>query len=262
GESPRNPPETAGIGDLKAAPERLFHVKHSERDPTAIPENGGFSAKEAEFLAQNLPDCPPERLQGALTLLGTHLDELETWAPRLNLVGAGSRMEWLRRHFLDSLLAAAFLEQRCGGSVHSLVDIGSGAGFPGLPLAAMLQPRRTILIEPRQRRAHFLRAVVRRRPEIPVEVANTRLESFSERLPRAAVVSRATFSDQAELLKGCLPWTGEGSIVMALCAPSAPIPAGEFLQGAYEELAPAAYRLPGGAEDHQLRFWRRVPSNR
>ena len=232
-------------------------MKHSQQGTDEGPENGRFSAKEAEFLAQNLPDCPPERLHSALGLLGAHLDELETWAPRLNLVGAATRMEWLRRHFLDSLLAAAFLEQRWGGRVQSLVDIGSGAGFPGLPLAAILQPQRTILIEPRQRRAHFLRAVARRWPDMPVEVANTRLESFAERLPRAAVVSRATFSDQTELLRGCLPWTGEGSIVMALCAPTAPRPARELPQGAFEELEPTSYRLPGGSEDHQLRFWRR-----
>ena len=236
-------------------------MKHSEQELAAGPENGGFSAKEAEFLAQNLPDYPPERWPSALALLGAHLDELETWAPRLNLVGAATRMEWLRRHFLDSLLPAAVLEQHWGGRVPSLVDIGSGAGFPGLPLAAMLQPQRTILIEPRQRRAHFLRAVARRWPEIPVEVANMRLESFAEQLPPTVVVSRATFSDQAELLKGCLPWTGEGSIVMALCAPTAPRPAREFPQGVYEELASTLYRLPGGAEDHQLRFWRRGPSD-
>lgn len=235
----------------------MFHVKQSDPETARIAENRGFSADEVDFLTRNLPEELHPLLSEALPLLEAHLSELEIWAPRLNLVAAGTRKEWLRRHFLDSLRSAGPLVEECGGSIGSLMDVGSGAGFPGIPLAALLRPERTLLVEPRQRRAHFLRAVARRCPQPNMEILNERLEDLSITLPQTVVVSRATFSDLSMLLATCLSRIGNGSLVMALCSPEAPWPESEELRSGYETLNALAYKLPETDRQHEVRLWRR-----
>ncbi len=84
-----------------------------------------------------------------------YLDELRKWAVRTNLVGS-TRDDALRRHVEDSLAAVRHLPH--GAQV---VDLGSGAGFPGLPLLIARPDLKLTLVESRERRVHFLRQVVR-----------------------------------------------------------------------------------------------------
>jgi 16S rRNA (guanine527-N7)-methyltransferase len=83
------------------------------------------------------------------------LTELRRWAPRTNLVGS-TEPAALRRHVEDSLAAAQWLPH--GARV---VDLGSGAGFPGIPLVIVRPDLDLTLVEIRERRVHFLRHVVR-----------------------------------------------------------------------------------------------------
>jgi 16S rRNA (guanine527-N7)-methyltransferase len=83
------------------------------------------------------------------------LAELRNWAPRTNLVGSTDSAA-LERHVCDSLAACEALPP--GARV---VDLGSGAGFPGLPLAIVRPDLAMTLVEIRERRVHFLRHVVR-----------------------------------------------------------------------------------------------------
>jgi len=82
---------------------------------------------------------------------------LERWAARFNLVSAKSRGEVVERHVVDSLALVELIEPAA-----SLGDLGSGAGFPGIPLAIVLPDMAITLIEPRRHRANFLREAKRR----------------------------------------------------------------------------------------------------
>jgi len=93
-----------------------------------------------------------------LDRLHAHHEELVRWAPRVDLVGPGAAPELLERHYAESLAALPLLPE---GSAR-LVDIGSGAGFPGWMLAAARPDLEVWLVEPRERRAAFLRAATRR----------------------------------------------------------------------------------------------------
>ncbi len=79
-----------------------------------------------------------------------HVELLERWNRTHNLVGPGSTELWLERHTLDSLAAAPFLPPGRG------FDVGSGAGFPGIPLAVARPDCPRTLVEPREKRAAFL----------------------------------------------------------------------------------------------------------
>lgn len=80
------------------------------------------------------------------------------WAPRLDLVAPGDVDRLEERHIDDSLRVAPLLDELPPGPC---VDVGSGAGFPGIPLAIARPDRSWTLVEPRRRRAAFLEEVVR-----------------------------------------------------------------------------------------------------
>ena len=91
-----------------------------------------------------------------LDRLVRYAELLERWSRRHNLVSWRDREELVRRHLLDALAARELLV----GS-GQLLDIGSGAGLPGVPLLLSRPAWRGVLLEPRQKRWAFLRLVVR-----------------------------------------------------------------------------------------------------
>ena len=91
-----------------------------------------------------------------LARLVAYAELLERWSRRHNLVSFRDRSELVRRHLLDALAARELLVGR-----GLLLDVGSGAGLPGVPLLASRPDWRGVLLEPRQKRWAFLRLVVR-----------------------------------------------------------------------------------------------------
>ena len=85
-----------------------------------------------------------------LAQMRAHLDLLAKWGGRLNLTSV-ARGDMVARHLLDSLSIAKFVRGR------ALLDVGSGGGFPGLPLAVAMPQLRVTLLESRAKRAAFLR---------------------------------------------------------------------------------------------------------
>jgi len=92
----------------------------------------------------------------ALDLLVRYAELLEHWSARHNLVRFADRRELVERHVLDSLAASPLPSD--GGL---LLDVGSGAGLPGIPLLVANVGWEGILLEPRQKRWAFLRLVIR-----------------------------------------------------------------------------------------------------
>lgn len=99
---------------------------------------------------------------------------LEDWNLRRNLVSRGSVAHVWRRHVLDSAQLVDFVPE----TARSLVDLGSGAGFPGLILAALLVDRagfRTVLFEATRKKCEFL-ATAAERIGVTAEIRNRRIE--------------------------------------------------------------------------------------
>ncbi|HSA80053.1 MAG TPA: 16S rRNA (guanine(527)-N(7))-methyltransferase RsmG [Geminicoccaceae bacterium] len=91
-----------------------------------------------------------------LARLTAYLDLLSRWQRAINLVGPATLADPWRRHILDS----AQLQEHLPPGTASLVDLGSGAGFPGMVLAVLGVPG-VVLIESDRRKAQFLREVAR-----------------------------------------------------------------------------------------------------
>lgn len=115
-----------------------------------------------------------------MTVFKAYLELLTRWNDRINLVGASTLADPWRRHFLDSLQLAAFVPSESSGQ--NWVDLGSGAGFPGLALALLLgdRPGFTMrLVESTSKKCVFLREVIRV-TGAPAIVVERRLEHLTE----------------------------------------------------------------------------------
>lgn len=86
-----------------------------------------------------------------------HFAQLLRWNRTINLTSITDPYEIIGKHFVDSLAALVAVDFPIEGLV---IDVGSGGGFPGIPLKIVRQDLRLVLIEPSQKKSSFLRAVV------------------------------------------------------------------------------------------------------
>lgn len=111
-----------------------------------------------------------------------YLDLLLRWNARMNLTAIRDPEQIVIRHFGESLFAARHLyPSRCLATGDwRLLDIGSGAGFPGLPIKLWAPALQLTLLESNQRKATFLREVARTLQLTGVEVLTMRAETYAE----------------------------------------------------------------------------------
>jgi 16S rRNA (guanine527-N7)-methyltransferase len=126
---------------------------------------------------------PPPAILSHLSL---YLDLLLKWNARTNLTAIRNPEEIVRRHFGESLFAARHL-----GPCTTLLDFGSGAGFPGLPIAILRPEIAVTLAESQNKKATFLREVVRTLQLPNVEIWSNRAETMPESRQFHTVTLRA-----------------------------------------------------------------------
>ncbi len=131
----------------------------------------------------------------------SYLQELVRWGERTNLVGSLERGA-LEQHLNDALAAAPHLPR--GARV---VDLGSGAGLPGIPLAIAREDAELTLVEIRERRVHFLRHVVRALG-LACRVERVDLDAGPPAAPYDVALLRAV-APPAEAVPRARPWVRE-----------------------------------------------------
>jgi 16S rRNA (guanine527-N7)-methyltransferase len=113
-----------------------------------------------------------------LRAISIYIDLLLKWNARMNLTAIRGPNEIVQRHFGESFFAAKhLLEQR---RPQTAIDLGSGAGFPGVPFAMLAPDVQVTLIESQQKKAAFLRELVRVLELKNVKVFGDRAESYRE----------------------------------------------------------------------------------
>lgn len=198
----------------------------------------------------------------ALDRLERYVDELERWNARSNLVGEHDRRALVERHVVDSLAAVPVV--RAVGADLRIADVGSGAGLPGVPLAIVLEPREMVLVEPRRKRASFLRAVRRLLPDLPLRVVEGRVEDLAatseDTASFDAVTSRAALDD-SDLCNAAAPLLRDGGLLIAYRGPNVADDQGEPTVAVASFAAPRVepYNLPGVGRKFALVLRRRLP---
>ena len=114
--------------------------------------------------------------QQLLELTSIYIDLLLTWNSRVNLTAVRDPAQIVQRHFGESFFAAARLLET--DAAESVIDLGSGAGFPGLPIAMLRPKAQMVLIESHGKRAAFLSEVIRTLKLENVTVFKERAENY------------------------------------------------------------------------------------
>jgi 16S rRNA (guanine527-N7)-methyltransferase len=133
------------------------------------------------FLERNL-DLPYDLIRK----IEIYYDLILCWSARMNLVSKGDLGNLLERHMLDSLVPLPEIPEH-----GSLADIGSGAGFPAIPLALVRRDLQITLIEARHKKILFLKETCRRLDLRSIDLIETRLEEFRPDAPFDMVTMRA-----------------------------------------------------------------------
>ncbi len=141
--------------------------------------------------------------------LTAHLDLLDEWGARMNLTAIRDRPSQITKHLLDSLSVRPFLRGE------RIADIGSGAGFPGIPLAVVEPGRRFTLVESTGKKCRFLEHVRDALGLANVEVVQARAEAFKPAERFDTVLARAVAS-VAELVKLAGPLVAGGGRLLAM----------------------------------------------
>jgi 16S rRNA (guanine527-N7)-methyltransferase len=143
-----------------------------------------------------------------------YIEELKKWNARVNLTALTEDLEIGVKHFLDSLTVAPYLH-----GANRVLDIGAGAGFPGLPLKILFPSIELLLLESSQKKCFFLRHIMRVLKLEGVEVIHGRAEAnaikkrYGKRFD--LVLSRA-LADLPTSLDLALPFVKGGGSILSM----------------------------------------------
>ncbi|MFA5236015.1 MAG: 16S rRNA (guanine(527)-N(7))-methyltransferase RsmG [Bacilli bacterium] len=130
------------------------------------------------WLKQNYPQVTPKQI----AQFETYRELIVTWNQAVNLMSRADGLDLYEKHFVDSLLFPLPED----GKHRVYIDLGTGAGFPGIPLKIMYPDYTFYLLEATGKRADFLRRVINGLELMKIEIVNDRAEAY-------ASFSRETF---------------------------------------------------------------------
>ena len=216
-------------------------------------------ARERATLQQGARQIGVELAADQIDALLGYLDILELWRTRMNLVSARDRDEVIHRHLIDSLAVAPHLNtalQEIGGDPSAVVDIGSGAGLPGIPLAVAIPTAQFVLLEPRAKRVSFLQSAVRSCFTWNIDIVRGDVAALAQARGRGfqAAVSRATFPPEELPREALALLVPDGHLFAHTAATFRP---GDHESGYRTPPVVHSYRQPGGGRSSQVVHWQR-----
>ncbi len=134
-----------------------------------------------------------------MTQFEQYIKLLQEWNEKMNLTGITEESEIWEKHFLDSIVPFAHLD------FQTMCDVGSGAGFPGVPLKIAFPEKEITLVEPLHKRCIFLEEV-NRQLNLNLHIENARAEDFVKQHREAFdVVSARAVARLTILMELCIP---------------------------------------------------------
>jgi 16S rRNA (guanine527-N7)-methyltransferase len=173
-----------------------------------------------------------------LALFETYRETLLLWNSKMNLVSLQSDLDLPVRHFIDSLTLLPYLP----AVPVSVLDIGSGAGFPAIPIKIVRTDLHMTLLEASRKKSSFLKEVVRKLGLQGISVLNSRLEELLRKDPTPTfdlIVSRATLK-LPDLVAQGLPLLKDGGFLAAMKGPGV-----EEERAALDSLKNMCFRIVG-----------------
>ncbi len=156
-----------------------------------------------------------------LDLLISYMREILLWNEKVNLTSITDEQEFLRKHILDSLLIT---EEESYKKAERIIDVGTGAGFPGVPLAVMNPEKEVVLLDSLRKRLDIIREITAKLGITNIKTCHMRAEDAgrddSMRESFDLCVSRAV-ARMPVLTELCLPLVKKGGSFIAYKGPMA-----------------------------------------
>lgn len=191
----------------------------------------------ARALGLDLDDAQAARLIA-------HLDLVDEWSERMNLTAIRERPQQVTKHVLDSLSVAPWLRGR------RVADVGSGAGFPGIPLAIALPEMQFALVESTGKKCRFLEHVRDTLGLANVEVVQSRAEAYKPEARFDTVLARAV-GPLADLVRNAGALVAGGGRLLAMKGRYPEDELAKKLNG-WKVVAVHPLQVPGLAEERHL----------
>ena len=193
------------------------------------------TANEAESRADDLLVAGANRLGislgvDTLTAFRVYRNDLIRWSRRMNLTALTTPAQIVQQGLLDSLACAPLIPRTAG----RIIDIGSGAGFPAVPLALVRPEIGFTLVEPSRKKVTFLRHVIRRLKLRFVRVRPSRVEALlveTVMLEAFDVALARAVAPMPKIGRMALPFLRHGGMFLAQTGPA------EHVQYAINNLA-------------------------
>lgn len=138
-----------------------------------------------------------------------YLTLLERWNKTYNLTAVRNTNDMLVRHIMDSLVVMPWLTGK------RFIDVGTGAGLPGIPLAVAMPDCTFTLLDSLGKRVRFLRQVQHQLALKNINIQQTRVEDFLTDIPFDGVISRA-FASLSDMVNWCKHLTDNNGLFYAL----------------------------------------------
>ena len=168
-------------------------------------ENNPERIKLESGIARLGLDVPAEAVDDLIA----YMDLLKEWSGTYNLIAPRERDFLLARHILDSLSIAKWLQ------AGPLLDVGTGAGLPGLPLAIVKPEMEVTLLDSAGKKIRFIRHVGRTLKISNIQPLHQRVEELDEDQSFANITSRA-FSTLKSFVEAVRPYANESSRLLAM----------------------------------------------
>jgi 16S rRNA (guanine527-N7)-methyltransferase len=152
--------------------------------------------------------------RGKIDQFAIHAVELLKWSQKINLTAISDPLEIAVKHFLDSIAPARYISPDT-----SLLDVGSGGGFPGIPLKIMIPSLSVTLIDASRKKVSFLKHVIRMLGLTNIEACHVRAQDLSKdcgvHTAYDVIISRA-LSSMVNFVQMSLPLLAKHGVIMAM----------------------------------------------
>jgi 16S rRNA (guanine527-N7)-methyltransferase len=149
---------------------------------------------------------------GQKDLLSIFIKELTAWNKHMNLTGLSST-----RRIVDELVADSLMPLPYFPDTGICLDVGSGAGFPAIPLKICRPAMKFFLMEPNLKKGSFLKQIIRLCGLKQIEVIRERIETLSQPFPfkRCSIITSRAMAPLPKLIGWCTPYLVPGGLMVA-----------------------------------------------
>ena len=219
-----------------------------------------------EILRQGIEDFGIEASDKMLADFQKYKEILVEWNQKMNLTGIEDEKEVFIKHFLDSISAVSKGYIKNG---MSLIDVGTGAGFPGMPLRICLPELKVTLLDSLNKRINFLQEVANQLDIDDIEFIHGRAEDFGKDENYRECFDIATARAVAglpALMEFCVPFVKVGGHFVCLKGPNANLELEESKKAmevlGIEYIEKIDIKLPEIDLDHNILVFKKVKNGR